>query len=74
MRANSMSGEALTTHASLTMNLCFEFFGRDLAHGASPSNRIPRSGTRAARTARLRRQDSATRAARLQATSGFMFG
>src|SRR5437773_7223057 len=36
IRENRMSGEALTTHASLTMDLVLQFLGRHLRDGDAP--------------------------------------
>src|SRR5436190_3767231 len=36
IRENRMSGEALTTHASLTMDLVLQFLGRHLHDGDAP--------------------------------------
>jgi hypothetical protein len=40
MRANRMSGEALTTHASLTMDLVLQFLGRHLHDGDAPMREL----------------------------------
>src|SRR5713226_5945104 len=40
MRENRMSGEALTTHASLTMDLVQQFLGRHLDDGDTPMSEL----------------------------------
>src|SRR4051812_30595473 len=53
IRENRMSGEALTTHASLTVDFLSQFLGRDLHYGDAPMRELV-DELRAARTGNLR--------------------
>src|SRR5712691_3403135 len=63
MRENRMSGEALTTHASLTMDLVLQFLGRHLHDRDAPmSELVDELGTaRAGDLGRLRLGELAVR-------------